>query len=100
MDIQFAFVAIVHVHSRAALMATDPDPPLAVNDAGATLTLIWHLLSAPAGPRTDVVVDVQLERAAASTTPTGTQQIFERIRFTAALADARASPSEKVFSGE
>jgi hypothetical protein len=65
MATQFAFVATDHVQSRVVVIASDPAPPLALNEAGETLTPIWHLPSPAVGPTMDVFVDLQLERAVA-----------------------------------
>jgi hypothetical protein len=47
-------VLIDHVQSRDVAIVSDPCPPLAPNDAGALLTLTWHL--SEDGAVSDVVV--------------------------------------------
>jgi len=53
----------VHVQSRAALIRTDPLPPVAVNCDGVASAVTWHLLAE--GAVADVDVEVQPTASAA-----------------------------------
>jgi hypothetical protein len=55
------------VQSRAVAIVSDPCPPDAENDAGALLTLTWHLSAL--GAVSDVVVLLHAREAAAPASP-------------------------------
>jgi len=56
-EIQFAPELAVHEQSRSVATATDPLPPVALNDAVVALSVAWHLL--PSGAVTEVWVLVE-----------------------------------------
>jgi hypothetical protein len=79
MDTQLASTATDHVQSRAAVIASEPEPPFAVNADGAVLAVTWHLSAV--GALTDVCVELQADaQAAASTQIEASARIRQRMR--------------------